>query len=377
MGVDIRLPQITAASEREQLSQVKSYLYQLATQLQWALKNIDTTTTVVQTQTPRSLLPMSQPSAVDANATFGSIKSLIIKSAEIVDAYYEEINKKLESAYVASSDFGTFKQQIEQEITANSEGVEQAFTNYQTIDTKVSTLDTTVKTIDTTVQTLDTSVKTIDTTIKTIDTTVQTLDTSIKEIDTEVEVIDTTVQEIDTNLQGVTGSVGLLETNLQKVSSEVVSVDVDLQGAKADTDASLKEIANEVVQLDTNLNQAKSNLDSELKTVKDGLDSITYSLIAVSANIKSGLLYYDENEVPIYGLEIGQRNYIDGVEVFNKFARFTAGRLSFYDQNGYEVAYISDYKIYITHAEVTGTLKLGGYLVDTSNGLTFKWVGRS
>ena len=79
----------------------------------------------------------------------------------------------------------------------------------------------------------------------------------------------------------------------------------------------------------------------------------------------------------MHGLEIGQTSTIDGEEVFNKFARFTAGRLSFYDQNGYEVAYISDYKIYITHAEVTGSLKIGGYLIDTSKGLTFKWVGRS
>lgn len=272
MGVDIRLPQITGATEREQLNQVKSYLYQLATQLQWALKNIDTTTTVVQTQTPRSLLPMSQPSAVDANATFGSIKSLIIKSADIVDAYYEEINKKLESAYAASSDFGTFKQQMEQEIITNSEGIEQNF------------------------------------------------------------------------------------TNLQEIS---------------------KGIANELAQLDTELNDAKSSLGSDIKSVKDGLDSVTYSLAAVSANIRSGLLYDDDDEIPVYGIEIGQRNYVNGEEVFNKLARFTADRLSFYDKNGYEVAYVSDNKIYITHAEVTGTLKLGGYLIDTTKGLTFRWVGRS
>lgn len=272
MGIDIRLPHITGASQEERLRQMESYLFQVAQQLQWALKNIDTTTNVVVTPTPKSLLPTSGASTVDANATFGSIKSLIIKSADIVDAYYEEMNKKLESAYVASSDFGTFKQQMENEIATNSEGIEQTFTNLQEI------------------------------------------------------------------------SMG---------------------------------IASELVQLDTDINQAKSDLSTDIKIVKDGLDNITYSLAAVSANIKSGFLYYDDNEVPVYGLEIGQRNYIDGVEVFNKFARFTAGRLSFYDQNGYEVAYISDYKLYITHAEVTGTLKLGGYLIDTTKGLTFKWVGRS
>ena len=83
-----------------------------------------------------------------------------------------------------------------------------------------------------------------------------------------------------------------------------------------------------------------------------------------------------ENEIPVYGIEVGQRNTVNGVEVFNKFARFTADRLSFYDQSGEEVAYISDFKLYITNAEVTGTLKLGGFLIDTSKGFTLKWAGR-
>lgn len=291
--IDIRTPQINGKTEKEQLSQVRSYLYQLAEQLQWALKNVDTSNnTVIVTPTPKSLLPSSQNTATP-EATFNSIKALIIKSADIVDAYYEEINKKLTEIYVASSDFGTFKEVTEQNIAANSTMIEQ---NY---------------------------------------------------------------------------------TNLQEISSEVVTVDIDLQGTKADTDASISEIANEVGQLDSELREAKTNIDSDLQSVRDSLNSINYSLIAVNANIKSGLLDTDENGIPVYGLEIGQKNYINGEEVFNKFARFTAGRLSFYDQNGHEVAYISDYKIYITHAEVTGTLKLGGYLVETTNGLTFKWVGRS
>ena len=64
------------------------------------------------------------------------------------------------------------------------------------------------------------------------------------------------------------------------------------------------------------------------------------------------------------------------MEVFNKYARFTAGRLSFYDKNDIEVAYISDYKLYITNAEIKGTLKLGAFLIDTSKGFRLKWVGR-
>ena len=89
-----------------------------------------------------------------------------------------------------------------------------------------------------------------------------------------------------------------------------------------------------------------------------------HTLIEVNAHIKSGLLYYDEAGAPVYGLEIGQRTEIDGVETFNKYARFTSEKLSFYDSNDNEVAYISDKKLYITHVEVTGSFTLGGF-VDT------------
>ena len=293
MGIDIRLPPINGTDK-----EMRSYLFQLAQQLQLALNDINTSNVTVVTPTPKSFSATAPNygtalTAEDGEATFASIKDLIIKSAEIVDAYYEQINKRLTSVYVAASDFGTFKEEITQDIVGNSTMIEQNF------------------------------------------------------------------------------------TNLQEISSDVVAVDVDLQGTKADTEASLKEIANGVVQLDSELSGINANISSEIAAIKTELQALNFSLVEVTANIKSGLLYYNTDGVPVYGLEVGQRNVIDGVEVFNKFARFTAGRLSFYDQNGAEVAYISDYKLYITHAEVTGTLKLGGYLVETTNGLAFKWVGRS
>ena len=244
MSVDIRLPQIKGATEKEQLSQVKSYLYQLATQLQWALKNVDTSReTVIIQQTSKSLSSSSEAVPKDAQATFNSIKSLIIKSAEIVDAYSEEISNKLSGSYVAQSDFGTYVEETEQEITQNSTGIEQSF------------------------------------------------------------------------------------INIQKIFTDI--------------------------------------------------ENISFVLAEVNAHIHSGILYYDNDGLPVYGLEIGQKNYVDGVEVFNKYARFTSDRLSFYDYNGTEVAYISDYKLYITHVEITGSVKGGGFKLDLSKGLKLKWIGRS
>lgn len=240
MGFDFRYPNITGTTPSEQMTQTRNFLHQLVDQLQWAFNNISTLPSNVVSSTPQSLTSTEKES-VSPQATFDSIKYLIIKSAEIVEAYSEEINKRFVSEYVASSEFGEYREQATQDIETNSKGIAQFF------------------------------------------------------------------------------------TNLQQIISDV--------------------------------------------------ENLNFRLLEVDAHINSGLLY-EKDGIPVYGLEIGQKNKIDGVEVFNKYARFTSDRLSFYDQNDSEVAYISDYKLYITRAEVTGSLKLGGFLIDTSSGLTMKWVGR-
>ena len=309
MAYDLRYPMITGATEKDQLIQMKSYLHQLVEQLNYSLNNIDK----VQIQYVKAPSSESSKKGDDkgTQATFDDLKPLIIKSAEIVNSYYETINERLEGIYVAQSDFGTFAEQTSQDISKNSTDITQIFSNVQTIDTDLQ--------------------------------------------DTKVG-IDSTVKQL---------------------SDEVGVIDSDLQGVKAGVESGIKDLADEVGAVDLKIEDAKSAIGSDIDKLKKSLDDLNYILVEVNANIKSGLIDHDKNGIPIYGLEIGQKNTINGVEVFNKFARFSAGRLSFYDNNGTEVAYISDYKIYITHAEVTGTLKLGGYLVDTSNGVTFKWVGRS
>ena len=76
-------------------------------------------------------------------------------------------------------------------------------------------------------------------------------------------------------------------------------------------------------------------------------------IVKVNANIRTGLLYYVENDgdlldqelpagTPVYGVEVGQTITVDGEEVFDKFARFTAYGMVFYDENGNISAYITD-----------------------------------
>lgn len=228
MSFDIRLPNINSPTPEGQIAQIKSYLYQLTDQLKYAADSIEKQSVSAAINSVQQSAS-SGDTAQEAQNTFNSIKSLIIKSADIVEAYYEEINKRLEGIYVAESDFGVYAEQTANDISANSTAIEQFY------------------------------------------------------------------------------------TNLQQIISDI--------------------------------------------------EGVENTLIEVNAHIKSGLLYYGDDGSPVYGLEIGQRTEIDGVETFNKYARFTSDRLSFFDSNDNEVAYISDKKLYINNVEVTGSYKIGG-LVD-------------
>lgn len=243
MSIDIRLPNINGRTEADQLAQIKSYLYQFAGQLQWALKTVETgsSTNVAQQSNVQVKVTKDDPAS-----NFNQLKGLIIKSADIVEAYYEKIDSmlKLSGDYTASSEFGSFREQTINQISATNTQIQQNITDLQAI--------------------------------------------------------------FDEN----------------------------------------------------------GNIRSEL---------------LVNGHIYSGIIEYAKDGEAIVGIEIGQTVTENGQKVFNKFARFTAEQLAFYDAliQDEPVAYISNYKLYITNAEVTGTLKLGGFVLDTSNGLALRWEGRS
>lgn len=121
--------------------------------------------------------------------------------------------------------------------------------------------------------------------------------------------------------------------------------------------------------------EATDKAVEQLYTDLQMLDTETQQLRNTTAYIRSGQLDTDSAGHPVYGIEVGQQNITDGQETFHAFARFTAGKLSFYDNNRVEVAYVSNYKMYITNVEITRSLTGGGYEVDFSDGWAWKWIG--
>lgn len=391
MGFDLRYPNITAQDEKGQLTQMRSYLHQLVEQLQWAFNSMDTTAVYSSVQkSGKASGAVGTVGDAEREATFNAIKSLIIKSADIVEAYYETINKKLSGLYVAQSDFGTFKEATEATLSATSTGINQAYTNIQTVSTnltnKISTTETNLTNKITTTETTLTDklgntetaftakIGEVESHVGEVAGKVTTVEGGLNEVSGKVKEVDSALTGVSSVVEGVTNTAAAaankvddVENSLGTVYAKVDGVASDLSGVASD----LSGVASDLSGVDGRLKEAEEVLGE----VKEVVVRPTENVVEINAVIKTGLLYTDNDGFGVYGMEIGQKNTVNGDDVFDKYARFTADRLSFYSQNDTEVAYISDYKLYITTAEILYELKIGQYKLDTTNGLAFRWEG--
>ena len=228
----LQLPDFNGATTSQKVGQIETYLYQLVRYLQVAQNTVQNTEAVAQ---QNGIMPATAVGGEISQAAWNATKALIIKSAQIVDAFYEKISTRLEGEYVAQSEFGTYTKQTAAELAATSEALTQLYTSLQTLDAQ------------------------------------------------------------------------------------------------------------------------------------------TQQLINTTAYIRSGLLDEDENGRPVYGVEVGQKDVDEtGAEIFNKYARFAADKLTFYNEYGQPQSWISGYKMYITQVEITVSIVGGGYEVDLSDG--WAWI---
>lgn len=142
-GIEIRPPELAGGTTEEQLGRVQRYLCTLAQQLQYAFDAVEGGGT--------SVVYAAQPAGTEQN--FSQIKSLILKSAQITAALEERVEKRLEGKYVAESQFGTFRQETSQTISANSRELRQQFESMQQLTSHVEELDSSVRQVSATIRT--------------------------------------------------------------------------------------------------------------------------------------------------------------------------------------------------------------------------------
>lgn len=91
MSVNIRYPNITAASEREQLAQIKSYLHQLVDQLNYALPSMgDSSEQTISVQ--------------GEEISYYELRSMIVQELQEVERLFDKLSQKMQSEYVSDAE---------------------------------------------------------------------------------------------------------------------------------------------------------------------------------------------------------------------------------------------------------------------------------
>ena len=120
--------------------------------------------------------------------------------------------------------------------------------------------------------------------------------------------------------------------------------------------------------------------DSRLDALDASMAGFLAYETATRQFIKTGLLFYDDQGAPRYGVAVGEtdtRITQDGETLLSRdglLATFTSDRLSFW-QNGVETAWISNGQWCTRALEVQEKINLGPWLLSHGNGLTIKWIG--
>ena len=114
--------------------------------------------------------------------------------------------------------------------------------------------------------------------------------------------------------------------------------------------------------------QAFTRLESVEKIADSVETSFNTYVEKTNAYIRTGYL----EQLDAYGVAVGEQKVevIDGNEVvsFNQFATWTASELAFW-QNGVKLGYFQGDSLF-----VNGTIRVGGWAIDTQSGFTIKYA---
>ncbi len=112
---------------------------------------------------------------------------------------------------------------------------------------------------------------------------------------------------------------------------------------------------------------------TNVQTITDKVNGLEEDVRTTNAYIRKGYLGNDKDTgEAAYGIAVGET---DENGAYKHYAWFTADKLTFFDESGNPVAYISQNKLHIKDALFFGTVRFGGYKADTSDGLAFTWIG--
>ena len=128
---------------------------------------------------------------------------------------------------------------------------------------------------------------------------------------------------------------------------------------------------------------AKETIESyDYQAQIDGLESFQ---LTSQGYIRRGIIDFDEHNMPVYGIAIGQELaetqvekdgvVYDTIDMTRNMAVYTADKLAFY-QNGVEVAYFDQMTMQVTRVNVIDAITFkGAWELSKKYGFTLRWIG--
>lgn len=162
-----------------------------------------------------------------------------------------------------------------------------------------------------------------------------------------------------------------------ELSSQYTAMSEEWGSYQETVTSTIETTANSIVQ--------SYGYDAKIESLQEQASGFSEYQISTEGYIRQGFIDYDENNIPIVGVAIGQNlksttvtvngEEFEQIDKTQNCAFYTATKVSF-RINGQEVAYVSNRKLYIGDVEITGSVILGGeWMITTTNGLKIQWVG--
>ena len=107
MSVNIRYPNISGFSEREQIAQLKSYLHQLVEQLNYAFPKLGSGDASTSTNTYE---------VQGGEISYYDLKSLVLQELQKVEDLFDKLSKEIENKYVSIDELDNIAVKVMNEI---------------------------------------------------------------------------------------------------------------------------------------------------------------------------------------------------------------------------------------------------------------------
>lgn len=145
MAINVMQPPVLAGQTFEQAaSQLYSYLFQLSERLNVVLNDLSEDQF---TESVKRAMNAAGGAATEREIrdSYSQLRSLIVTTANSIEAEMDTLERSLDGRFVAQSDFGTYTEETNNKIIENANNITQYYTLTQTLVSNIADIDSYVQ----------------------------------------------------------------------------------------------------------------------------------------------------------------------------------------------------------------------------------------